>query len=72
MVPAEGSLVDLSEGETTTLIGILDVSEVIVEVVEGSVAAVRLLDSHCVKGGWTGCRRELLKQYVKESEILVE
>jgi hypothetical protein len=39
MVPAERRLVDLREGETTTLVGVGDVSVVVVEVVEGSVAS---------------------------------
>lgn len=52
MVPSEWSLVDLSESETTTLIWILDVGEVIVEVVESRVSTGGLvhLDS-LVDGG---------------------
>lgn len=42
MVPAKGSLVDLCEGETTTLVGVGDVGKVIVEVVEGIVTTTRL------------------------------
>lgn len=39
MIPAEGGLVDLGEGQATALVGVLDVGEVIVEVVEGVVPA---------------------------------
>lgn len=39
MVPAEGGLVDLGEGKTTPLIGILDVGKIVVEVVVGSIAS---------------------------------
>lgn len=39
VVPAERSLVNLSESKTPSLIWVLDVGEVIVEVVEGVVAA---------------------------------
>jgi hypothetical protein len=39
MVPAEGSLVDFGEGESAALVGVCDVGEVIVEVVEGVVPA---------------------------------
>ena len=56
VVPSERSLVDLSKSETSSLIGVLDVSEVIVEVVEGGVSTRRLgdgdsclLSSHCVE-----------------------
>jgi hypothetical protein len=57
MVPAERSLVDLSESKTTTLIGVLNVGEVVVEVVEGIVTTTGLVgrddrgwnwSSHCV------------------------
>lgn len=37
MVPAEGSLVDLGECESSTLVGVCDVSVVVVEVVERSL-----------------------------------
>lgn len=40
MVPAERSLVDFCESETTALVGVGDVSIVVVEVVEGSYDAV--------------------------------
>lgn len=43
MVPAKGSFVDLGERKTTTLIGILNVGEIIVEVVEGIVASTGLV-----------------------------
>ena len=46
MVPAEGSLVDLGESKSSTFIGVGDVSVVVVEVVEGSIAAGCLL-GHC-------------------------
>jgi len=48
MVPAKGSLVDLSESETTALVGIRNVSKVIVEVVESGIASWGLLDN----GSW--------------------
>lgn len=38
MVPSKRSLVYLSKSETTTLIGILNMSKVVVEVVEGSIS----------------------------------
>jgi hypothetical protein len=44
VIPSERSLVDLSESKTTTLIGIGDVSVVIVKVVEGSVASTGLVN----------------------------
>nr|POE48707.1 hypothetical protein CFP56_38803 [Quercus suber] len=50
VVPAEGRLVDLGEGETATLVGVSDVRVVIVEVVEGSVAS-RSPGGHA-GGGW--------------------
>ena len=55
MVPAKRSLVNFSEGKTTTLIGVLDVSEVIVKVVEGGISTSSLDDgsrssSHCTEG----------------------
>lgn len=40
MVPAEGDLIDLGEGETPAQVGIGDVRVVIVEVVKGRIAAV--------------------------------
>jgi hypothetical protein len=55
VIPAKGSLVDLSEGETTALVGVGDVGEVIVEVVEGGVSTGGLIegngsgDGHCVE-----------------------
>lgn len=39
MVPAKRRLIDLGEGKTTTFVGIRDVGEVVVEVVEGGVTA---------------------------------
>lgn len=58
MVPSERRLVDLREGQPTTLVGVLDVSEVVVEVVEGSIStagrAVSLGSDveggHCIGG----------------------
>ena len=44
VVPSERSLVDLSEGQSSSLIGILNMGEVIVEVVEGSIAASGLVE----------------------------
>jgi hypothetical protein len=40
MIPSKRSLVDLGQSQTTTLIGILNVSKVIVKVVKGIVASV--------------------------------
>ena len=37
MVPAEGSLVNLGEGKASALVGVGDVDEIVVEVVEGIV-----------------------------------
>lgn len=39
VVPSKGGLVDLGEGQAAALVGVLDVSKVIVEVVEGVVPA---------------------------------
>lgn len=39
MIPPKRGPVDLSERETATLVGVLDVGKVVVEVVEGVVAA---------------------------------
>jgi hypothetical protein len=39
MIPAKGGLVDLGKGKTTTLVGVLDMSKIIVEVMEGIVAS---------------------------------
>jgi hypothetical protein len=47
MVPSERRLVDLGQGETSALIHVVDVSEVIVEVVESSVPSRRSSLSHC-------------------------
>jgi hypothetical protein len=43
VVPSERSLVNLSEGESSPLIGVSDVGEVIVEVVEGGVPSRGLI-----------------------------
>jgi len=52
MVPAKGSLIDLRKGKSSAFVGILDMSEVVVEVVEGSVAtccgSVCSDFSHCI------------------------
>jgi len=42
MIPTEGCLVDFSEGESSALVRVRYVSIVVVEVVEGSVAASSL------------------------------
>ena len=39
VVPSKRGLVDLSEGESPSLVGVGDVREVIVEVVEGGIAS---------------------------------
>jgi len=44
VVPPERGLVNLSESETSSLVGVGDVGEIIVEVVEGSVAPRGLID----------------------------
>jgi hypothetical protein len=49
MVPAKRRLVDFGQGQTTTLIRVLDVREVVVEVVERVVPAGRLVSHCCVK-----------------------
>ena len=54
VIPSEGSLVDLGESETTSLIGIVDVDEVVMEVVVGIVTSGSLLDSRDHDEGW--CR----------------
>lgn len=41
MIPAEWSLVDLCKSETATLVGVGDVSVVVVEVVESGIASLR-------------------------------
>jgi hypothetical protein len=51
MVPAKGSLIDLSESETTALIGIHNVSEIIVEVMESCVATRCLADNRSWSSG---------------------
>lgn len=47
MVPSERSLVDLGKGKTTTLVGILDMEEIVVEIVVGRVSTRRLVDGSC-------------------------
>lgn len=62
MVPAKGSLVDFGESKSSTFIGVGDVSVVVVEVVEGGIAADCLL-CHCAflqrdaqyVQGWGSC-----------------
>ncbi len=44
MIPSERSLVDLCKSETTALVGVLDVEEVIVEVVVSGITARGLQD----------------------------
>ena len=51
VIPAKGSLVDLREGETTTLVGVGDVGEVIVEVVEGGVSTGSLVEGNGSRDG---------------------
>jgi hypothetical protein len=60
VIPAKGSFVDLSEGKSPTLIGVGDVGEVIVEVVEGGVSTRGLVEGngssrvgHCVERSMT-------------------
>lgn len=38
MVPAKGGFIDLRQGQPASLVGIGDVSEIVVEVVEGKIA----------------------------------
>lgn len=48
VVPAEGSLVNLGKSESATLVGVFDVSEVIVEVVEGGISTFgSVVGGHC-------------------------
>jgi hypothetical protein len=53
VVPAERRLVNLSEGESSSLVGVGNVGEVIVEVVESGVSTGGLVEGsgrrgHCV------------------------
>jgi hypothetical protein len=52
VVPSERGLVDLSEGEPSSLVGVGNVCKVIIEVVEGGIASGGLVgnlrSSHCV------------------------
>ena len=48
MVPAKGSFIDFRQGESSTLIGVLDVSIIIVEIMEGGIAARRLVCHGCL------------------------
>jgi len=48
VVPSKRRLVDFGESESSTLVGVCDVSIVVVEVVEGSIAASCLI-SHVEK-----------------------
>jgi hypothetical protein len=52
VVPSERGLVDLSESESSSLVGVGNVCEVIVEVVESGIASGGLVgnlrSSHCV------------------------
>ena len=45
MVPTEWGLVDFSKSKTSSLIGVLDMGEIIVEVVERGVSTM-VLDAH--------------------------
>jgi hypothetical protein len=53
VVPSEGRFVNLGKSESSSLVGVLDVSEVIVEVVEGGVSTRGLgagdRSCHCVE-----------------------
>lgn len=53
VVPSEWRLVDLGKSESSSLVGVLDVGEVIVEVVEGGVSTRGLgaggRSGHCVE-----------------------
>ncbi len=48
VVPSKGRLVDLSEGESSSLIRVVDVCEVVVEIVESGVSTSGLVEAHCV------------------------
>lgn len=54
---AEGSLIDFRKSESATLVGILDMGKVVVEVVEGSVAAGSLEGALLSHGGVTLSKR---------------
>ncbi len=71
VVPAEGSLVNLRKGETTTLIGIVDVGIVVVEVMEGSVTADRLIGRRCHCFGTFVTRKMKRRVKVTCSEYLI-
>jgi hypothetical protein len=49
MVPSERCLVDFGQSKSATLVGVLDVREVIVEVVESGVSAGGLVLSHRIE-----------------------
>lgn len=54
MVPAKGSLIDLRESETPTFVGVFDMGELVVEVLEGGITTF-CLGSH---GGCVVYRRD--------------
>lgn len=62
VVPAERSLVNLGKSESATLVGVFNVSEVIVEVVEGGVST-----SGSVVGGH--CYGEVLPRMVEAMSV---
>jgi hypothetical protein len=65
MVPAERRLVDLCEGEATALVGVGDVSVVVVEVVEGSIASFGS-GGHSEGCGTVGCSLSVIRVKRKE------
>lgn len=69
MIPSERGLVDLSEGQSSSLIGILDVGEVVVEVVEGGVTTGGLV---VVGHGGHGCRQVALEGMLDQAKVQEE
>jgi hypothetical protein len=61
MIPPKRSFVNLGQRESSPLIWILDMREVIVEVVEGGVSTCGSAYGHCVRSGQKQSRSFLIK-----------
>lgn len=60
MIPAERSFVDFGKSKASSLIGVGNVGEVIVEVVEGGVSTGGgVVGGHCVDNEMTGGEKEI-------------
>lgn len=68
MVPSERSLVDLGKGKTTTLVGVLDMEEIVVEIVVGRISTRRLVDGSGLHGLGHGVRRSCLCRLIRVNE----